>query len=108
MTSILTAADEVLEKIAALDVVESAKLWTSVPGKQRIYIEMLRVDRNGRRYGGAGSQGLYIDLNAGALVRGRNGYNGGTFINSLCSSYHAGRRSLGMIEAIIAEAKEQE
>lgn len=88
---------EITAKIAALPFVEKASAWTKVAGKERIYIDLKRYDRNGKIFGGVGGS-CYIDIASGKLMHGTNGYNDSAFCNSYTKRYHEDNDSFGKIK----------
>lgn len=88
------------DKIAALEAVENAEQWTRVPGKERIYIELMRVDKNHKRFGGSGGR-IYFDLNAAKVITHRRGYGHTPFYNSYTFSFHTEKNTISAIQEIV-------
>lgn len=59
---------DALEMVTALDRVTGAKIWSRVPGKERIYIDTAKYN-GGRHWNrGVGYATCYIDVNRQRLV----------------------------------------
>lgn len=106
MTNMIEKSAEIAARIQDIAGVESANVWTKVAGKERIYIELMRADSDGKRYGGQGAK-IYLDLNTGKVVSGRDGYNRSPYINSFTKRYHEDADTLAKIEAAIEEGPEE-
>lgn len=92
---------EIATAVAAIDGVVSANLWTSVSGKERIYIEFTRVWADGKMDESVGGKS-YLDINSGKIVSGTNGYNRSPFINSHTKRFHDDNGTFAKIEAILS------
>jgi hypothetical protein len=101
MTTLIDDAAALATMIAAMPEVESARAWTSVPGKERIYVEVIRTDVDGKRYGGNGGQ-CWVDLNTGAVLAKNDRYNGTFYFNSFTKSFHVANGTTDKIRAIVA------
>lgn len=103
MTTLIEKAPAIVQALSALDFIESATAWTKVPGKERIYVEVMRADRGGNRFGGVGGK-MYIDLSTGKVMSAKTGYNGTCYCNSYTADFHKGNGTVAHILRIAAEA----
>lgn len=103
MENLIAKASEIAAIVAAMPEIETANVWTKIAGKERIYIEVIRTDRDGKRYGGSGGK-CYIDLNSGKVLAEKNGYNGTFYVNSFTKDFHVENGTTDKIRAIVAAA----
>lgn len=101
MSKLIENATKIAAAIGELPEIESVNLWSSVAGKERIYIELIRTDRDGKRYGGVGGK-CYLDLQNGRLLGSNSGYNGSIYCNSFTKDYHTENGTAAKIRAIVA------
>ncbi|ODN69577.1 hypothetical protein [Methylobrevis pamukkalensis] len=101
MTTLIENATQIAAAIAAMPEVESARVWASVPGKERIYVEVIRTDIDGKRYGGSGGQ-CWVDLNTGAVLAKTDKYNGTFYCNSFTKAFHVANSTTDKIRAVVA------
>lgn len=92
--------EEIAARAKQIAGVNSASIWTSVAGKERVYIDLMRADKQGHDYGGVGGR-VYVDVNSGKIVAGKDGYNGTPFFNSYTKSYHEANGTIAKIAAAI-------
>ena len=102
MTNLIENAAEIASEIARMQEIESSSVWTKVEGKERIYVEVIRTDADGNRFGGSGGQ-CWVDLNSGRVLAKTGGYNGSFYINSYTKSFHSGNGTTDKIRAIVAK-----
>jgi hypothetical protein len=57
-----------LTEIKALPGVTGAKLWSSVPGKERVYVDTVKCNGGKNWNGGVGHTRCYIDIATGGVV----------------------------------------
>jgi hypothetical protein len=103
MTTLIEKAPAIAAALTALDFIESATVWTKVAGKERIYVEVMRADRDGGRFGGVGGK-MHIDLTTGKVMSLKTGYNGTCYCNSYTADFHKANGSVAKILAIVSEA----
>ena len=103
MTDLIQKAEAIAAKVAAMPEVEDANVWTRAAGKERIYVNVIRTTREGKRYGGNGGTAI-IDLNTGRVVKGANGYNGSIYCNSFTKDFHENKGTTDKIREIVAQA----
>lgn len=101
MTNLITKAAELTAAVSAMPEVETAEAWTKVAGKERVYIEVIRTDRDGKRYGGSGGK-CYIDLGTGKVMASATGYNKTFYLNSFTKEFHTTNGTTDKIRAIVA------
>lgn len=101
MTNVLEKIEEIAAAVRAMPEVEDVKVWASVRWKERIYVDVIRTDREGDIFGGSGGT-CYIDLTSGRVIAQSKGYNGSIYINSFTKSFHTERGTTDKIRAIIA------
>jgi hypothetical protein len=90
---------EALAAIQALPFVEAASLWTKVAGKERIYIELKRYNRDGTVFGGFGGK-VYIDLTTGKVIKDYRGYADTQYFNSYTLAAHTEMGSTAKLKEI--------
>ena len=100
--TMISNASAILDTLKEMKEIESASIWNKVHGKERIYIEVIRTDRDGKRYGGSGGK-CYLDLITGEVMSSNSGYNKSFYINSFTKSFHEDNKTT---EKIADAAKE--
>ena len=66
--------DDMTKEIKSLEGVENANLWTRVPGKERVYVDTVKLNGGKSWNRGLGYIECFIDLNTGDVVmRGEAG-----------------------------------
>lgn len=89
--------NEIMSTLNEMAEIDNIKAWTKVSGKERIYIDVIRTDREGNRYGGSGGS-CYLDLATGKVVTHAKGYNKTIFINSYTKDFHTENGTIKKIE----------
>lgn len=66
----LTTAEltQVIALVTALPGITGARPWTTVPGRERLYLETRKCNGGKRWNGGVGFSKCYLDLNTGEVV----------------------------------------
>jgi hypothetical protein len=83
------------EEIAKVDGVQSASAWTRVPGKERVYVELISL--NGGRRWNAG-RGAILEVLADGTVREPRQWSG-----ARTAQYHLENHTLEKIRAIVEQ-----
>jgi hypothetical protein len=90
--------EKVSEEIATVGGVQSAHAWTRVPGKERIYVELISL--NGGRHWNAG-RGAILEVLADGTIREPR-----TFAGARTATYHLHEnRTIEKIRTIVETAK---